>query len=468
MAKIPKRPLERLSPVKTWLRGITSEPRRLLEQGVHPNEPIPLRTRILLTVWMLIYALRESDLTVRAAATAYTFVFSIVPLLTTTLAFVTAFPGLQDSRASLEDYLYSHLLPRSVREIERYFSQFAEAAAAAGAVSTVVFIVTILLLFQSLESTFNLIWKAERARTWGERLQILALFFLVGALAVTVMVTVQREAADLARRVAVFNLVGILPMLQQMALEVGNILSAWVIFVMANKVLPSTHVRWRAALIGGMVAGTLWHLLKSGFTWYVENVTSYSNIYGAVGTVPVFFLWLYLTFLLLLVGAYTAFVVQNLRALVASRRSAGRGQQLAFHAVAVSALLARAFRTRDRPLDAREIAVRLDVSLYFVGLALVPLCRAGVVLAIPQPPSEPPRYLLAVPAESLTVGEVVRLASGEDLEVPEVARRSPMIQHISSIFEEARGEEGNVLERVTIATLELDSHLEPGDGSAAS
>src|SRR3712207_6711131 len=99
----------RLEPARSWFHSYTTEPRRYLTRGVRPDEHISLRNRLLLILYLLGRALWNSDLTVRAAATSYTFIFSIVPLLTTTLAFFTAFPGLQDQRENLQRALFDYL-----------------------------------------------------------------------------------------------------------------------------------------------------------------------------------------------------------------------------------------------------------------------------------------------------------------------------------------------------------------------
>lgn len=386
---------------------------------------------------------------------AFTFVFSLIPLFATSLAFFTAFPGLQDQRERVLDLVFAQLLPEAVQEARGYLERFGERAAAAGAVSSIIFVLLILLLFQSVESSFNRIWKVERPRTWGERLQGLAFFLVAGAIALAALFELRGMAGELASRV------GSGVTLPRAAVELGSLAVAWGVFTVANRALPNTAVRWAPALLGGVVVGTIWHLVKGAFTWYVEDVASYANIYGTLGTVPAFFLWVWLSLLLLLLGAHLAFVAQNLRALVAERGAQGGVRRVAFYGVAVTAVLARAFRERESPLRAREIAARLNAAPYLVTEALVGLVEHDVVLAISA--ASEPLYAIARPSDSISVGEIVTCVAGEDLAAPEVDGGSELERRVGRLFAEARERESGVLD-VSIAELERDA---PGlDGAA--
>ncbi len=438
-----------------WFRTLVDEPRQYLEHGIPPDETVRLRSRIMLGIYLLYRALWDSDLTTRAASIAYTLVFALIPLLTTSLAFFTAFAGEQYQK-KLQSMLLNYLLPGAVADVQQYIDQFTARAAAMGTVSSLVFFVTILLLFRSLEDTFNHIWRTETSRTWAERLQVLALFFIVGALAATAMITLESEALRLADEVANLDLGGFQPTLSALGLEALGLLTAWAFFVLANKVLPKARVKWGPALVGGVLAGTLWQVLKTGFTWYVQDVASYGHIYGAVGTVPVFLLWVYLSLVLMLLGANTAFVTQHFRALVAWQRLQDQlGDQPAYYAVATCAQLARAFQDRHGPMTVREIGESLRIDTFYIAEALRPLIKGGVVLKLVTP-GKRSRYLLAVPPAKLSVGEVVRLATGENLEVPPVKNPTPLHERVQRLFQEATSRENSVLEQAMIADLARD------------
>jgi YihY family inner membrane protein len=441
----------RWAPLVRRLRTLVGDPLHVLSTSHAGEVELAGRTRFSVGALLLFAELRRAELTTRAAATAYAFIFALIPLFTTTLAFFTAFPGLGGERDRIERLLFSNLLPGAASNVEKYIELFAARAAAAGTVSSLVFFVLVLLLFRSVEDTFNRVWKAERARTWAERLTLLAVFLVVGALAGTALVIVTTEATQLARRYPELETTEGGLVLQRVGFFVLSLVVSWALFVLPNKWLPNARVRWVPALVGGMLAGTLWHFLKDAFTWYVTEVASYQNVYGTVAILPVLFLWIYLTVLLLLLGGAVAFVVQNQRTLVAERRiTRSRGPQRAWHAVSLLSILARAFERQEPPLSAVELARRLGVGQYVIAESVRPLCEAGAVLAIPGGTEQ--RYALGVPAEKLTVARVVALTTGESLGVPESGPQ-PLLERVGELFERARTSEGSALEAVTIADL---------------
>jgi YihY family inner membrane protein len=435
------------------LRRLVGDPLRIFAEGLGVDEKLTGRARISVGVMLFAAEMRRAELPVRAASTAYALLFALIPLFTTSIAFFTAFPGLGAERARIEQMLFTHLLPGAAQSAREYIEQFATRATAAGAVSSLVFFVVVLTLFKSIEETFNRVWKAERARSWPQRLTLLAVFFVVGGLAITAMVVVSAEASRLSQLYALdSSRIGVA--FQQAAFAALGYASSITLFTIANKWLPNARVRWAPALVGGVIAGTLWHFLKDAFTWYVTDVASYENVYGAVAVLPVFLLWIYLTVLLVLMGGALAFVVQNHRTLIAERRmTSSRAPQHAWHAVSVLSMLARAFDAQKPPVSALELAQHLGVAQYAIAETVCPLVEAGVVLAIPAGTEQ--RYALGVPADKLTLGRVVVFIIGEDFGLLDITSEVivPLCARVAVAFAEARTTEGNVLERVTIADL---------------
>ncbi|MEW5849434.1 MAG: YhjD/YihY/BrkB family envelope integrity protein [Myxococcota bacterium] len=444
-----------LGPVAQRLQGLAAEPRQILRAGMRPHEPLPPGTRMVLGVYLLVETLRKSAITEKAGATAYSLVFSLIPLITTTLALFTAMPGLESERESLRDAAFQHLLPSAVHEVQTYVHQFTERAAQTGVVSSLVFVAVVLLVLKHLERVFNSIWRVPRQRTWSQRVQVLALFFLVGSVAVATMVSITRELFLLREHIEQLGILEGTPLLPRVTLEVGNVFVACALFTLANRVLPNTTVRWRPAVLGGVLAGVVFSLLKAGFTWYLDHFASYQNIYGALGLIPAFFLWVYLSMLVLMLGGHISFISQNLRPLLAIHHAGKVEPCLAYHAIVATTALARAFHDVKGPQDAETLARQLGVSTYLLEQSMVPLCRAGVVVTLTD--VTPARYVLAQPPENITVGRLVALATGEELAIPDVEHTSALHDRVVSLFASAGRKEGSVLERVTVADLVPDA-----------
>ncbi len=431
--------------------AILALPRRILAGEARLDDAVPLPARLAVGFAIFIAELKRAELPTRAAATAYAFVFALVPFVTTTLAFMTALPALAGERGRVQQMLFQNLLPGAVQSVQTTIQQMSERAAAAGTVSSLVFFVVVLLLFDSVEGTFNRVWKAEHARSWGQRIGLIALFFVVGAVLVTVWVVLAREGSELAHRYMELETSRVGAALHRWFLVSASLLASWALFFVATKAMPNTRVRVGPALLGSVIAGTIWHIVKSAFTWYVTSVASFENMYGALAVIPALFLWIYLTSLLLLVGGTIAFVAQNLSTLVAQRRTeTTRGPSIAFYAVSVLAVLAKAFRDEEGALTGSTLAQRLGVAPYVVSEAVHALLQGKVVLAVPV--GVDLAYALAVPASKLSLGRVLALATGEDLRVPEGCPER-LGARVRAVFDAAHTPDGSALERVTVADL---------------
>jgi len=415
-----------------------------LEQNYLRGRALPRSGALILNTHFILRTALRADILSKSAALSYTVVFSLVPLVTTLLAFLTAFPGLQNQREKFMGLLSGYLLPGAVQGVESKLAQFSDRAAAAGSLSSLIFFVLVLMLFQAMELAMNSIWDAERQRSWAERLRALAFFLILGGLSTTLFVYVREQAEVLSG-----NLPGLSEGIAMLAKTSVNLLVAWALFIVSIRFLPNVKMSWRSAAVGGVLAGTVWHFLKGSFTWYVENMANYSNIYGTLGVVPVFFLWIYLSFLVLLLSACVAYAVQNLENSIFKDLATERGYPRGFYAVLVAAEIARSFREGSAPVSSEEITRRLEVPSFCVADALQWLRQSGVVLLVTEEGA--PRYMPARPGESISFQAIVSGVSGGDLLLPDTKSGQELYKRVERVFQEARNGSERVLEKHTLA-----------------
>ena len=443
---------KRLRMREKWLGKWVAE-RSRLENLYRRREVVPRHGRSLLVTHFAFHTAYQADLLSKAAALSYTAVFSLVPLVTTFLAFLTAFPGLAAEREYFLGLLSHYLLPGAMQDAEVKLAEFSQQAATAGALSSLVFFVVVLMLFQTMEVALNEIWDSGKARRWAERLKTLAYFLILAGLATTALVAMRNEFTVLTE-----GLGGrVVPAGQQffaaVTRVVGNLLVAWLLFVLSIKFIPNVRVRWTSALLGGIAAGTVWHFLKSGFTWYVRDVASYNTIYGALGAVPIFFLWVYLSFFLLLAGACLAYSSQQLRDSIFRKLAEGKDYPRGFYAILVAAELAKNFQAGKEPISAEELAERAGVSLFSVNDSLFWLCQAGLVIEIPG--DSDCRYTMQVPPENLGLWRVIDAVSGGALQLPSGDSLTPTQSKLKELFCEQREESARAFNQLTLADFTL-------------
>ncbi len=180
--------------------------------------------------------------------------------------------------------------------------------------------------------------------------------------------------------------------------------------------IPNTKVRWRAALVGGLVAGVLWHLNNAVSVLYVSRVVSNSKIYGSLGLVPVFMIGLYFSWLILLFGAQVAYAFQNRATYVEEKQVENinqRGRE--FVALRLMTCIGQRFLRGQPPATDLEIGQELSVPTRLVREIMNTLCAARLVV---EAAGAEPAYLPARPLESITCHDILlamRTSQGEEL-----------------------------------------------------
>jgi len=303
-----------------------------------------------------------------AASLTFTTTLSIVPLAAVGLSLFAAFPLFADFRVALEEVLLKGLLPPQVAAtILRYLNDFAANAAGLTAAGLLFLVATALLMIHTVDEALNDIWGASAYRRLPTRLLVYWALLTLGPLVVGASLSASSYVLGAA---ASGGPLGIL--LDGAPFVLGGFALA-ALYV----VVPTRRVAWRDALIGGFIASAVGELLRWGFGLYLRTGTI-TGIYGAFSAVPLFLLWVYLSWYALLFGAAIAATAPMLRATrFADERRAGD------RFVTAVALLAELLRARQRGGEARmataELAFAVRMAVDRVEGLLAELERLGYV-----------------------------------------------------------------------------------------
>ncbi|MFP5413890.1 MAG: YihY family inner membrane protein [Gammaproteobacteria bacterium] len=234
----------------------------------------------------------------RAAALTYVTLFAVVPLLTLTFAAFSLVPSLGDAGAKLQQLLLDALVPAGNPEVSEYLFSFSRQARSLSAAGGLMLVVTALLMLRTIEQTFNHIWGvpdhrrglADFLRYWAV-LTLGPVLFGAGLLLHTYLVALQALVDDV-------DILGI----SRLALVYLPTLLSWSAFTLLFAAVPHAQVPLRWALIGGLATTVLLHSARFLFGAIVTN-SNYHTVYGAFAALPLFLLWIYLCWLIVLVGA---------------------------------------------------------------------------------------------------------------------------------------------------------------------
>ncbi len=235
----------------------------------------------------------------------FTLLLALVPMFTIAFTLFAAFPVFEDWANAFKIFLLTTLVPEvGGKIITVYMQQFADNAAKLTAVGLAFLVVTAVLLLVSIEKVFNGIWRARRPRSLVQRVVIYWTAITVGPLLIGASLSMTSWIVAQSVQ-SVGSAMGV----ETILLRVVPVILNGAAFGLLYLTVPNRRVRVQDAFVGGVVAAVMFELMKRGFALYVEMFPTYDLIYGTFATVPIFLLWLYLSWCVVLLGA----VAQRLR-----------------------------------------------------------------------------------------------------------------------------------------------------------
>lgn len=233
-----------------------------------------------------------------AAALAFTTILALVPAAAVTFSMLSVFPVFEEWSLVLEKFVYENFVPAAGEVVQKQLQEFIGQTARLTAFSVSFLLVSALLLLFTIEETLNKIWRVEDSRSLIQR--ILS-YWAVLTLAPLLM----GASLSLTSYIVTTALEGEGYMAQARNIALGALPFLFVVlaFVLLYMAVPNKPIRFRNALIGGVTAAVLFEVSKRGFTLYVTNFHSYEVIYGALSSIPIFLIWVYVSWLVVLVGA---------------------------------------------------------------------------------------------------------------------------------------------------------------------
>lgn len=237
-----------------------------------------------------------------AASLTFTTLLSLVPLITIALTMFSAFPVFDDFSTQIKNYLLGNLMPETAgKVIAHYTEQFAESAGRLGVFGVVFLLVTAMVMMMTIDQAFNIIWRVIRPRKLIKRFVVYWVVLTMAPLLVGASLSLTSWLVGLsmgyAKHIPVFG-VGMLKTLP--------VLFTTLAFVVLFRLMPNRYVPVTHALIGGVVAAVLFETMNRVFGLYISHFPTYKLVYGAFASVPIFLMWVYFSWLTILLGAVVA------------------------------------------------------------------------------------------------------------------------------------------------------------------
>jgi membrane protein len=300
------------------------------------------------------------------------------------------------------------------KEAAKYIHNFVQNTrrGALGAAGTVLLIFVAISMFSRIEETFNDIWGVTRGRNWFVRIM---LYWTIPTLG-TLLLTVALGLAGGSHLQSAKHFVDQVPFVGSLIFQFLPLVMLWLTFTLVYQLVPNTKVQFNAALIGGVIGGSLWYLNNIFGFLYISRVVTNSRIYGSLGLIPVFMIGLYFSWLILLFGSQVAYAFQNRKAYLQDKLIENvnqRGRELV--ALRLTTCIGQHFQCGQPPVTLQEISTELRIPTRLAQQVLQTLLAARLVAEVAgaEPAYTPARPLDAINAHHVL--QAMRMGSGQEL-----------------------------------------------------
>ena len=415
---------------------------------------------------------------IRASALAYTTLLALVPLLAVGISISTSLLKREGGKQQIQELintlvakvapqlnLVSKAAPgesgtqKVAENISSYINTVSSGALGATAIIALVFVAISLL--STIEATVNDIWGVAQGRSWFARVvQYWALItmgpiFLLVALAPNVGSSFEATNQFLKATPVLGLIYKVVPLFMLVMAFAGF-----------YQLMPNTKVNWRAALVGGIVGGGLWHLNNVFSVVYFGQVVRDSQIYGKLAIVPVFLVGIYFSWLIVLFGAQVAYAFQNRRAYIQERQTENVNERgLEFVALRLMTYIAQKFYRGEPPPTRSESAEALSIPGQLVGKVTGPLVKTNLILEVATEVQNEMALAPARPLDQISYQDIldaIRAGQGQELET----RAEPSCDLVRTKFKEIQAAERRVAGTVTLHEMAQSSARFPLEDSA--
>jgi membrane protein len=364
-------------------------------------QPQRMLFRFLRTAHLALRGIRHDNLPLHAAALTLGTLVSIVPILAVTFSMFKGLgAGDEDVQRMVTDWMVD--MPLEFQDfIYQMLDQYTQVnVAAMGGIFLAIVLYIVIKMLAGIEHAFNRIWYIEESRNLLRKISN-----YISVLVIVPILVVAASAAGALVQGFLAEELQSLAWIYRNLLRLTPLLAAWLAFSFLYLFVPNTRVQAGPGLLAGFIGSLLWLSWQRIYIELQLGVSNYNAIYGTFASVPIFLAWLYVSWMIILLGAELAYALQNAETytLENSEREASVETRLLV-ALGLVQHASRSLETGDAPLDINAYARRQTVSIRLVNQVVRSLQRAGLLGALAE---QPGCYTLLRAPEKLTVHDVV-------------------------------------------------------------
>ena len=334
-------------------------------------------------VVLAVKGFRESKVQLRASALTFYTILSVIPVFAMVFAISKGF-GIQDVlKQKIYDYFQQYNEVQGHNELIEWILSSAEnfiervrSGYLAGA-GMLLLLYSVMKLLGHIENSFNEIWQIKTSRPWARKFSDYLAILLVSPVFIFVSSSMTYYISE-----QFSHLAELVPMLSKLRFLLGMIpyLLIWLLFTFIYMVMPNTRVKFSSAFVAGMIAGSLFQLTQWIYMQFQVGINSYGAIYGSFAAIPLFVIWLQLSWLIVLVGAEISFANQNVdRYEFESESENVSARYRRILALLISHHIIKRFEKGTPAITPTQLAAQLKVPMRAVRDTLFELVEAGIL-----------------------------------------------------------------------------------------
>ena len=247
---------------------------------------------------MFISHVKQDNITVSAGHLAYVSLLSLVPFIMVFFTILSAFPAFAETRGEIEALIFESFNPSAGDQVSTYMTEFINNASGMSAVGILSLMIIALMLISNIDKTLNRIWQSKNDRPLLFTFAIYWMVLTLGPLLMGASVALSSYLVGLAHSAEEYTF-GVTTFLLKFVPFIMSISAFFILYML----VPNKKIEAKHGIAGAFVAATLFELSKKAFAFYVTSFPSYQVIYGALAVIPILFVWIYLSWIVVLIGA---------------------------------------------------------------------------------------------------------------------------------------------------------------------
>ncbi|MCF6300041.1 MAG: YihY family inner membrane protein [Proteobacteria bacterium] len=245
----------------------------------------------------------DDETSLSASSLAYIALLSVVPVMSVLVTVFSALPMFEQTSQDIQDFVFENFVPSTGAVIQEYISGFVSKARGLTVSMSLAVIVTSILMMSTMEKALNRIFDTKPSGNFMQKITMYWAVLTMGPLLI---------GGGIALTSIIFKY-SALAGVKALLLKALPIIASTIGFFLVYLIVPNRKVKWKSALIGAVLAALFFELAKRGFVWYVATIPSYQKVYGALASIPLFLIWMFLSWNILLIGGTITATLESSR-----------------------------------------------------------------------------------------------------------------------------------------------------------